>query len=59
MVISVVGTPDAMVEIELSGDFLHGFNIETLLPQPVRSSSAGEGMKLWLQADAKDARIYI
>ena len=60
MVISVVGTPDAMVEIELSGDFLHGFNIETLLPQPVRASSAGEGMKLWLQADAQGrANLYM
>ena len=60
MVISVVGAPDAMVEIELSGDVLDGFSIETMLPQPGLASSAGDGMKLWLQADAQGrANLYI
>ncbi|MEX5684647.1 hypothetical protein [Pseudomonas silesiensis] len=60
MVISVVGTPDAMVEIELSGDFLYGFSIETLLPEPGRASSVGEGIRLWLQADAQGrANLYM
>jgi hypothetical protein len=60
MVISVVSKPDAMVEIELSRDFLNGFSMETLLPEPGRASSAGEDMKLWLQADAHGlANLYM
>lgn len=51
MVISVSGAPDALVEVVLSGDLLDGFSIESMLPEPVRASSAGEGLKLWLQAD--------
>jgi hypothetical protein len=34
--ISVIGAPDAKVELELSGALLEGFSIETLQPEPVR-----------------------
>lgn len=60
MVISVLGAPDALVEIKLSGDFLKGFSIETMFPEPARASSAGEGMKLSLQADSHGrANLYM
>jgi hypothetical protein len=60
MVISVVGVPDALVEVELSGSLLDGSSVETMLPEPVRSSSAGEGLKLWLQADPQGrANLYL
>ena len=60
MVISVIGAPDAMVELELSGALLDGFSIESMLPEPGRASSVGEGMKLWLQADAQGrANLYM
>ena len=51
MVISVIGAPDALVEVVLSGDLLNGFSIETMLPEPVQTSSVGEGLKLLVQAD--------
>jgi hypothetical protein len=53
MQISVVGIPDAMVELELTGALLDGFSIESLQPQPLRATSAGQGMKLWVQTDAQ------
>lgn len=60
MVISLTGAPDATAEIELSGELLDGFTIETLLPEPVRATSAGQGMKLWLQTDAQGvATLYL
>ena len=60
MKLSVLGPPDATVELELSGELLDGFTIETLQPEPIRASSAGEGMKLWLQTDAQGrATLYL
>lgn len=60
MQISVIGAPQAPVELELSAALLDGFSIETLQPQPVRALSAGQGMKLWLQTDAQgQANLYL
>ncbi|MDQ0121900.1 hypothetical protein J2W17_000845 [Pseudomonas lini] len=53
MQLSVVGAPDAMVELELSGAMLDGFSIESLQPEPIRAVSAGQGIKLWVQTDAQ------
>ena len=51
MQISVIGAPNATVELDLDGSLLEGFSIETLQPEPIRASSAGQGMKLWVQTD--------
>lgn len=60
MTISLVGAPDVAVQIELSGELLDGFTIESLQPTPVRTSSAGGGMKLWVQTDTQGkANIYL
>jgi hypothetical protein len=53
MQISVIGAPNATVELELDGALLDGFSLETLHPQPVRAGSAGQGMKLWVQTDTE------
>ncbi|MDZ5436152.1 hypothetical protein T3H00_26240 [Pseudomonas fluorescens] len=60
MKISVVGFPDSTAELELFGDLMDGFSIETMLPEPVRASSVGQGLKLWLQTDAQGrASVYL
>ncbi len=50
--------PDAAVELQLAGEMLDGFSIETLQPQPLRSSSSAQGLKLWLQPD-RDGRATL
>jgi hypothetical protein len=53
MKVSVLGPPDGMVELELTGELLEGFEIQTLQPEPVRALSGEQGMKLWVQTDAQ------
>lgn len=58
--ISVIGAPNAAVELEFSGALLEGFSVESMQPEPVRSASAGQGMKLWLQTDGQgQATLYL
>ncbi|MGL6244475.1 hypothetical protein [Pseudomonas sp.] len=52
MVIHVQANPHQTVELQITGDFLQGFSIDTLQPDPLRSSTADQGIKWWLQADA-------
>lgn len=60
MVIHLMGQPNAVLEVELVGQWLEGFEVQTLQPQPVRSASAERGLKLWVQADAKgEASLYL
>ncbi|WP_224795641.1 hypothetical protein [Pseudomonas fluorescens] len=60
MIIQVKALPNTPVQLELLGNALQGFSIETLQPQPLRSTSAGQGIKFLLQADAEGyARIYL
>ncbi|VVM76155.1 hypothetical protein [Pseudomonas fluorescens] len=60
MKIAVSGRPESPVEIELSGDFLDGFSIESMQPEPVKSVSAGDGIKVWLQTDPHGrATLYL
>lgn len=60
MKIAVSGRENAQVEVELSGDFLDGFSIETMQPDPIKAVSAGKGLRLWLQADAQgQAMLYL
>lgn len=51
MKISMTTAPEAIAELELTGDFLEGFSIETLQPEPQRSRSSANGLRLWTQAD--------
>jgi hypothetical protein len=51
MKVVINGQPNAPTELQLAGDFLDGFSIETLQPQPIKAASAGQGIRLWLQAD--------
>ncbi|BBP65162.1 hypothetical protein PHLH5_27030 [Pseudomonas sp. Cab53] len=54
------GAPNAVLEVELGGDWLEGFDVEALQPQPLRSAAAGKGMKFWVQADAQgQATLYL
>ncbi|MCJ8206835.1 hypothetical protein [Pseudomonas sp. RGM2987] len=60
LVLHLKGQPNALLEVELGGEWLQGFNVEAMQPQPVRSASAGQGMKLWIQADAQgQASLYL
>jgi hypothetical protein len=60
MILHLKGTPGAVLEVELGGDWLEGFDVEALHPHPVRSASAGQGMKVWVQADAEGkASLYL
>lgn len=52
MVIHVQAKPHQTVELQIIGEFLQGFSIDTLQPEPLRSSTADQGVKWWLQADA-------
>lgn len=60
MVLHLKGAPQAVLEVELGGDWLEGFDVQALQPQPLRSASAGQGLKLWVQADAQgEASLYL
>ncbi|WP_085582380.1 MULTISPECIES: hypothetical protein [unclassified Pseudomonas] len=60
MKISMAAAPEATVELELTGDLLEGFSIETLQPEPVRSRSSANGLHLWLQADTQgELSLYL
>lgn len=60
MKVSVSSTPDSPVELELAGQLLNGFSIETLQPEPLRARSSSEGIRLWLQTDADGrATLYM
>ncbi len=51
MKISVSGAPKSTVELELAGEILAGFSIETLQPEPARDRSSAQGIRLWVQTD--------
>jgi hypothetical protein len=57
MKIRVTGAPDSTIELELAGEILEGFSIETLQPEPLRTRSADQGMRLWLQTDTQGQAI--
>lgn len=60
MKISLSGKPDATLEVDIGGELLEGFSVETLQPQPLRSRNSGQGMRLWLQADGQgQATLYL
>ncbi|AVE03650.1 hypothetical protein FEM54_20975 [Pseudomonas edaphica] len=60
MKITLIERPNSPVELELAGQLLEGFSIETLQPEPLRSRSSSQGMKLWMQTDADgQATLYI
>jgi len=60
MKVSVIGTPNATIELELAGELLEGFSIESMQPEPLHAVSAAQGMKLWLQADPQGrASLYL
>ena len=51
LVIHLQGRAGATLEVEINGELLQGFNVEMLQPQPLKASTAGEGIKLWVLAD--------
>lgn len=60
LVIHLKGQPNEMLAVEFGGDWMEGFSIETQQPQPLRSAGSGQGMKLWIQADAQgQASVYL
>jgi hypothetical protein len=60
MKITLSSTSDSQVELELAGQLLEGFSVETLQPEPLRSRSSSHGIRLWLQTDLDgQATLYI
>lgn len=57
MKISLSGTPETILELELGGELLEGFSIETLQPQPMRASSFSKGIRLWVKADTQGQAV--
>ncbi|HWH87749.1 MAG TPA: hypothetical protein VNV36_13370 [Pseudomonas sp.] len=58
--LSVHAAPEATVELDIGGELLDGFSIETMQPEPVRMRSSAQGMRVWLQADAQgQATLYL
>ncbi|AJO78686.1 hypothetical protein [Pseudomonas sp. MRSN 12121] len=54
------GSPGQRLELEIAGELLQGFSVETMQPDPLRASAAGAGMRLWVQADRDgQARLYL
>ncbi|UII69087.1 hypothetical protein LVW35_15445 [Pseudomonas sp. HN11] len=51
LIVHLRGKPREPVEVEISGELLRGFEIEMLQPQPLKSSAAGEGIRLWVLSD--------
>lgn len=40
------------VELDISGELLQGFSVDSLMPQPLKASAVGQGLRLWLLTDA-------
>jgi hypothetical protein len=60
MKISVNGKPETQIELDLSGEMLEGFSIESLQPEPMRSRSLSQGMRVWVQTDNQgQATLYL
>ena len=60
MKVRVSGKPETQVELELSGELLEGFSIESLQPEPLRSKSLSQGMRLWVKTDNDgQATLYL
>lgn len=57
LILRLKGAPDAVLAIELGGDWLEGFDVQTVQPQPLRSAAAGQGVTLWVQADRQGQAI--
>ncbi|AZF04924.1 hypothetical protein [Pseudomonas sp. R5-89-07] len=51
LVIHMQGVAGKPLELEINGELLQGFNVEMLQPQPLKASTAGEGVKLWTLTD--------
>ncbi len=45
LVIRLKGQTNAVLEVELGGDWLEGFEVQTLQPPPMRSAGAGQGIE--------------
>ncbi|MFY0727414.1 hypothetical protein [Pseudomonas sp. NFX15] len=60
MKVSISAKPETQIELDLSGEMLEGFSIESLQPEPLRSRSLSNGMRLWVQADNQgQANLYL
>jgi hypothetical protein len=51
MIVRLKGQPGAVLEVELGGEWLEGFDVQSLQPEPLRSASFRQGMRVWVQAD--------
>ncbi|MBD8270878.1 hypothetical protein [Pseudomonas fluorescens] len=60
LVIHLQGPARTPLEVAINGELLQGFNVEMLQPQPLKASTAGEGVKLWtLSDDQGRATLYL
>lgn len=57
MKISLHAAPQSRIELDLAGELLDGFSIESLQPEPLRSQSLSKGMRLWVQTDNQGQAI--
>lgn len=59
MRISLAGSPESTIELEVAGELWDGFIIETLHPQPLRSRSSAQGMRLLVQLDRQGQAVLL
>lgn len=57
LVIHLQGKAREPLEIEVSGELLQGFEVEMLQPQPLKASTSGEGMRLWVLSDSNGLAV--
>lgn len=60
MIINVQGEPDSQIEVLIGGSLLKGMTLESLQPQPLRSTSQGGALNLQLRTDFQGiATLYL
>lgn len=59
MRISLAGSPESTIELEVAGELWDGFIIETLHPQPLRARSSEQGMRLLVQLDRQGQAVLL
>ncbi|WP_460135240.1 hypothetical protein [Pseudomonas sp. S1_E04] len=51
LVIHIAGRAREVLEVQIKGEWLRGFEVEMLQPPPIKASAAGEGVTFWVLGD--------
>lgn len=60
VVIHAYGKPDSTIVLEIGGELFEGNSIQTLQPQPLRTTTSGRDLRFTLQTDSEgEATLYM